>query len=220
MEEQREECQALQSIYMEQFRLLSEPEAERIAFEIDIPQHHLLLSVALTLSYPQDLPQLTLLQRPGTASDRRVDCAGLVKALLKEAEDMRGSAMIFNLIGLIDEKADTFSSTRKPDAPTLVEEKRETPIEARTFDSGSPVTREAFIKWHTAFLTERDRDHASSQVGKLTGRQLFEQKLVNEQADYSSLPLPEDEDTGDLRHVENRSLFVDLDDLDIDSAEE
>lgn len=52
-------------------------------------------------------------------------------------------------------------------------------IEEKVLASGTPVTRESFLKWNAAFLAEKQASMPTANVivkeSKLTGKQLFEQ---------------------------------------------
>lgn len=50
-------------------------------------------------------------------------------------------------------------------------------IEEKVLASGTPVTRESFLKWNAAFLAEKQANMPAVVVkeSKLTGKQLFEQ---------------------------------------------
>lgn len=166
-----DEFLVLQAIYGENFKQTFDN-----VIQIEIPDYCLTATFSLPLDYPISPPEISI------TSVNRLDSLAFVKFLLTKSQVMRGEPMIFNLMTLInDHVAEYQVATEKPMILELVDNSPSfTTIETRVIQQGTPVTRETFKEWHSVFLKECDPEAFSESVktGRLTGRQLFEQKVV------------------------------------------
>jgi hypothetical protein len=195
-----EEFLVLQAIYGELFKQVSSD-----SFHIDIPDRTLSVSFSLSPDYPDSVPKISM------TTSSRLDTLSLIKYLLTEAQEMRGEPMIFNLMTLIGDHISDYETVRVVEKEKVEEVTTSyTPIEIRTIEQGTPVTVDSFRKWHAAFLKECDPEALTgdAKTGKLTGRQLFEQKIVR----VEEGELAADEADFDMSNVDE-SLFVGLEDM-------
>lgn len=201
-----EELQVLEAIYADDFKKLSET-----SFSVNLSEVGLKLTFDLPAEYPQVIPKVSI------DTTIRLDTIVLTKSVLSEAEKMVniGEPFLFSLITFVSDNVDTFKlaaprlDSKSQDDEQDTETPQYTTIETRQIEEGTPITRESFLQWHAKFIKECDPE-AFSSVSKtrITGRQLFEQKIISVTDDT----LEDDEDTFDMSNV-NAALFVDLNDI-------
>uniref|UniRef100_A0A3Q2VN64 RWD domain containing 1 n=1 Tax=Haplochromis burtoni TaxID=8153 RepID=A0A3Q2VN64_HAPBU len=193
-EEQRNELEAIESIYPDSFTVLSEdPTSFTITVTSDAGENG-------------EIGEMWL-------------CMWLCMFVFTvQAEENLGMVMIFTLVTAVQEKLNTIVDVMKN---RQEEEKRRKEREAQEAEKvafqGTVVTIENFLAWKAKFELEmaelrRKRQKEEEQAGKpkLTGKQLFERDHNLDTSDIQFL-----EDAGNNVEVDE-SLFQDIEDLDLD----
>ncbi|CEJ01715.1 hypothetical protein RMCBS344292_15736 [Rhizopus microsporus] len=179
LEEQKNEIEALQSIYpdeFEEFRISIYPEEQ----DPENPRA-LSLHVIYTPNYPDELPEYEIEIIQGQVPESYL--SRIEQSVKQAAEESIGMAMVFSLVMIIKEELDNIVLDVKRAEEELVKEKRRKEEEAEQAKFvGTKVTRESFLDWKKKFdaeIAEKDAvaraQKAKELKGKLTGRQLFEQ---------------------------------------------
>ncbi|XP_064474204.1 RWD domain-containing protein 1-like isoform X2 [Ornithodoros turicata] len=216
-EEQRNEIEALDSIYPNELQILSDDPYH--IFTIDVrgetvgEEEPLCVTLKFTYvpTYPEEGPVIEVIEGENIEDE---DTKALMSLLLSEIEDNLGMAMIFSLVSAASEWLTTHAENirvRKEE-----EEKRkhakEEEVERAKFE-GTRVTVECFLAWKEKFdaemseLYNKEKETAGNR--KLTGRELFErdQNLIDSDLQFMQ------EGEEDVKVDE--SLFQELDDLDL-----
>uniref|UniRef100_A0A8C6S8X0 RWD domain-containing protein 1 n=1 Tax=Neogobius melanostomus TaxID=47308 RepID=A0A8C6S8X0_9GOBI len=219
-EEQRNELEAIESIYPDSFTVLSEnPTSFTITVMSDAGENGETVETLLKFTYVEkypDEPPLWEIQSQENLEDR--DVQEILTLLQQQAEENLGMVMIFTLVTAVQEKLNEIVDaikTRQEEDKRLKEKEAEE-AETKAFQ-GTVVTIENFLAWKTTFEQEmseirKKRQKEEEQVGKykLTGKQLFETDHNLDTSDIQFL-----EDTGNSVEVDE-SLFQDMEDLDLD----
>ncbi|XP_055066421.1 RWD domain-containing protein 1 [Misgurnus anguillicaudatus] len=219
-EEQRNELEAIESIYPDSFTVLSE---EPISFTItvtsDSAENEETVEVTLKFTYVEKYPDEPPLWEINSQENLEDSDAEDVLALLKQqAEENLGMVMIFTLVTAVQEKlneiVDQIKSRREEEK--LRNEREVEEAEKRAFQ-GTVVTIENFLTWKAKFeqdmaelKSKKHKEEEQSGKVKLTGKQLFETDHNLDTSDIQFL-----EDGGNSVEVDE-SLFQDMDDLDLD----
>ncbi|KAK5862801.1 hypothetical protein PBY51_018161 [Eleginops maclovinus] len=219
-EEQRNELEAIESIYPDSFTVLSE---EPISFTINVTsdagENGETTEATLKFTYVEKYPDEPPLWEIHTQENLEDSDMGEILALLQQqADENLGMVMIFTLVTAVQEKLNEIVDLMKN---RREEEKRRKEEEAEEAEKvafqGTVVTIENFLAWKDRFEMEMDelrskRQKEEEQAGKikLTGKQLFETDHNLDTSDIQFL-----EDTGNNVEVDE-SLFQDIDDLDLD----
>ncbi|XP_052000332.1 RWD domain-containing protein 1 [Xyrauchen texanus] len=219
-EEQRNELEAIESIYPDSFTVLSEgPTSFTITVTSDAGENDEMVEVTLKFTYVEKYPDEPPLWEINSQENLEDSDAEDILALLKQqAEENLGMVMIFTLVTAVQEKlneiVDQIKSRRE-------EEKQRKDREAEEAEKvafqGTVVTIENFLSWKARFeqeMTElkrkKQKEEELAAKGKLTGKQLFETDHNLDTSDIQFL-----EDGGNSVEVDE-SLFQDMDDLDLD----
>ncbi|XP_051576125.1 RWD domain-containing protein 1 [Myxocyprinus asiaticus] len=219
-EEQRNELEAIESIYPDSFTVLSEgPTSFTITVTSDAGENDEMVEVTLKFTYVEKYPDEPPLWEINSQENLEDSDAEDILALLKQqAEENLGMVMIFTLVTAVQEKlneiVDQIKSRRE-------EEKQRKDREAEEAEKvafqGTVVTIENFLSWKAKFeqeITElkrkKQKEEEQAAKGKLTGKQLFETDHNLDTSDIQFL-----EDGGNSVEVDE-SLFQDMDDLDLD----
>ncbi|XP_071777406.1 RWD domain-containing protein 1 [Centroberyx gerrardi] len=219
-EEQRNELEAIESIYPDSFTVLSEePTSFTITVTSDAGENDEMVEATLKFTYVEkypDEPPLWEIYSQENLED--ADSGDILTLLQQQAEENLGMVMIFTLVTAVQEKlneiVDQIKNRRE-------EEKRRKEKEAEEAEKvafqGTVVTIENFLAWKATFELDmaeirRKRQKEEEQAGKtkLTGKQLFETDHNLDTSDIQFL-----EDAGNNVEVDE-SLFQDIDDLDLD----
>ncbi|XP_072317209.1 RWD domain-containing protein 1 [Eucyclogobius newberryi] len=222
-EEQRNELEAIESIYPDSFTVLSDdPTSFSITVTSDAGEDgetaETLLQFTYVEKYP-DEPPLWEIQSQENLEDRDVE--EILTLLQQQAEENLGMVMIFTLVTAVQEKlneiVDAMKTRREEEKQRREREAEE--AETKAFQ-GTVVTIENFLSWKATFeleMTEirKKRQKEEEQAGKLklTGKQLFETDHNLDTSDIQFL-----EDTGNSVEVDE-SLFQDMEDLDLDDPD-
>lgn len=223
-EEQRNELEALQSIYPDSFAVLSEnPTSFTITVTSEAGDNDETVQTALKFTYsekyPDEIPLFELLSQDNLEDN---DVTDIMKLLQDQAEENLGMVMIFTLVSAVQEKLNEIVDqikTRREEEKKLKEKEAEE-AEKQCFH-GTPVTIENFLSWKAKFDTElleikRKKMKEEEQSGKikLTGKQLFERDHNLDTSDIQFL-----EEAGNSVEVDE-SLFQEMDDLELEDEED
>lgn len=194
-QEKENEIEALQSIYMENIKIIDEDKLEIDVFpslgEKDEQSLGMTLNVSFSPKYPEEPLYFSLSSLKGLT---RNECDELKSKIDESIKDFLGSVYIFNIVTLIQEdlqqKMDEIEKQTEEEL-TLEKIREEKELEQQrlaqlnrfTKDSeykdveikGTPVTIEIFEKWKKEF-DKKTIKKEKEESQKLTGRQLFEQK--------------------------------------------
>ncbi|MBN3314999.1 RWDD1 protein, partial [Atractosteus spatula] len=219
-EEQRNELEALESIYPDSFTVLSEnPSSFTITVTSDAGENDETVQTTLKFTYVEtypDEPPLYEIFSQDNLEDS--DITDILTLLQQQAEENLGMVMIFTLVTAVQEKLNEIVDQIKK---RREEEKRRKEKEAEEAEKvqfhGTPVTIENFLSWKARFeleMTELKRkkmkEEEQSGKCKLTGKQLFETDHNLDTSDIKFL-----EEAGNNVEVDE-SLFQDMDDLELD----
>ncbi|XP_016378879.1 RWD domain-containing protein 1 [Sinocyclocheilus rhinocerous] len=219
-EEQRNELEAIESIYPDSFTVLSEePTSFTITVTSDAGENEETVEVTLKFTYvekyPDEPPLWEIFSQENLEDSDTEDILTLLK---QQAEENLGMVMIFTLVTAVQEKLnetiDQIKNRREEEK--LRKEREAEEAEKRAFQ-GTVVTIENFLSWKARFEQEmaelkkkRQKEEEQSGKGKLTGKQLFE---TDHNLDTSDIQFLEDV----VNSVEvDESLFQDMDDLDLE----
>ena len=242
-EEQDNEIEALQSIYEDNFKLLSSKPPHH--FEIELRGHGVenpdtaascTLYFKYSSKYPSEAPIFEIRNQCGLSNDWNVELVTFVSEIIQRS---LGAIMIFDITSEVQQKLDEFTDIliahtksqkdKEAKIKSLAEAEREKEAE-RLSSTGTPVTVDSFTAWNRAFLAEiaktKKEDEttkakklgASNQISqamkRLTGRELF---LRDDQLDDSDLTFLAQEG-GEIVEVDEK-LFVDIGDIDLSDLE-
>jgi len=220
-EEQKNEVEALESIYPTEFEILMKEPCYQfsIALKSDNYEESTDDGACCTLiftyvpTYPDAVPIIEVGDYDNLDEEHVTE---LQEMLQKEAEDNVGMVMIFTLVSTAQEwlntKLDEIEKNREEEAERKLREKEE--AERQRFE-GTRVSVETFLLWKATFDAEMaalkkkiQKEEPTSK--KLTGRELFERDSTLNESDIQFMQEGEEEIKVD------ESLFQELDDLDLD----
>lgn len=219
-EEQRNELEAIESIYPDSFTVLSDdPTSFTITVTSDAGENGETVETTLKFTYVEKYPDeapLWEIQSQENLEDQ--DMEEVLTLLQQQAEENLGMVMIFTLVTAVQEKLNEIVDAIKT---RQEEEKRRKEKEAEEAEKkafqGTVVTIENFLAWKATFEQEmfeirkkRQKEEEQAGKNKLTGKQLFERDHNLDTSDIQFL-----EDAGNNVEVDE-SLFQDMDDLDLD----
>jgi len=238
-EEQRNELEALESIYSNELEVLrrepplcfsievkTDPVEPSMIGDDTVGMDRLFVLFKFTLpeKYPDDVPRIEIEESENLEDDKLQE---LNEFMLEQAEANKGLVMIFSLVSSaqewLNEKSDQIHAEKK-DAKRRADEEVEKE-EMKRFE-GTRVTVESFMAWRKKFEEEflkKTKKVVDTSNKRLTGRELFERdKSLFE----SDLTLMDDGDADfeiDERAASgvqvDESLFQELEDLDLDELE-
>lgn len=176
-EEQKNEMEALQSIYFDEFSLINEGE---FTIKIQADETFLdtiyfaILHIRFSPNYPNDLPDLIDIEEFEGLTEEQVHL--VLKQLVNVAKESLGMAMIFNLTEALKEFLDTNVEALKEQYRKnhMEEERKKLELEnARLI--GTKVTLESFTAWKKKFdkemamLNSQDMQKLEAKRKKPTG---------------------------------------------------
>ncbi|KAM3614964.1 uncharacterized protein V6R79_021567 [Siganus canaliculatus] len=219
-EEQRNELEAIESIYPDSFTVLSDdPTSFTISVTSDEGANGEVVDATLKFTYVEKYPdEPPLWEIHSHENLETCDMDDILSLLKQQAEENVGMVMIFTLVTAVQEKLNEVIDLRKN---RREEEKRQKEREAEEAEKvafqGTVVTIENFLAWKAKFELEeaelrRKKQKEEEQAGKikLTGKQLFE---TDHNLDVSDIQFLEDA----VNSVEvDESLFQEIEDLDLD----
>ncbi|XP_028131594.1 RWD domain-containing protein 1 [Diabrotica virgifera virgifera] len=222
-EEQKNEIEALESIYYGDFEILAFEPLHKFSIPIKTeefePETENGLSCDLVITYtpkyPEEAPIIEL-ENFENFDDEYEQL--LLDYLNEQIEENLGMVMVFTLVSSAQEWLNVKWEEIKKEKDELVARrlKEEEEAELKRFE-GTKVTVETFMKWKKLFEDElgitKKRELLEKEGKKLTGRELFMTDNTLNESDLQFL------DEGDAVKVDE-SLFQDMDDLDIDEEDE
>ncbi|XP_035728149.1 RWD domain-containing protein 1-like [Vespa mandarinia] len=222
-EEQRNEIEALESIYCGELEILSTEPFYSFAIPIKTEEYEAetdnglscRLEFTYTSKYP-DEPLVVSIQDPENFENGSGE--KLKEHLVEQMNENLGMVMVFTLVSASQEwmnvQWDKIKLHREESAALKLKEEEE--AERKRFE-GTRVTVETFLSWKEKFDEEmgytKRREMAEREGKKLTGRELFMTDKTLDQSDLKFL------DDGDAVKVDE-SLFQNLDDLDLENDDD
>uniref|UniRef100_A0A803JCJ3 RWD domain-containing 1 n=1 Tax=Xenopus tropicalis TaxID=8364 RepID=A0A803JCJ3_XENTR len=201
-EEQRNELEALESIYADSFT------------DVQVT-----IKFSYVESYPDEAPVYEIVSQENLEC---TDTSSLLSLLKDQAQENLGMVMIFTLVSAVQDKLNEIVDqikTRKEEEKVRKEKEAEEAEKVRFH--GTPVTIENFLSWKAKFDAEvcemkkkRQKEEEQSGKNKLTGKQLFETDHNLDTSDIKFL-----EEAGNSVEVDE-SLFQELDDLELDDDDD
>ncbi|XP_031724411.1 RWD domain-containing protein 1 [Anarrhichthys ocellatus] len=219
-EEQRNELEAIESIYPDSYTVLSDdPTSFTITVTSDADENGEIVEATLKFTYVEKYPDEPPLWEIHSQENLEDDDAEDILTLLQQqAEENMGMVMIFTLVTAVQEKlneiVDMMKNRREEE-----KQRREAELEEaeKVLFQGTVVTIENFLTWKAKFELEmfelRSKIQKEEEQGgklKLTGKQLFETDHNLDTSDIQFL-----EEAGNNVEVDE-SLFQDIEDLDLD----
>ncbi|XP_072264893.1 RWD domain-containing protein 1 [Pyxicephalus adspersus] len=223
-EEQRNELEALESIYADSFTVLSTSPASfsiTVSSEAEEEEENVVVTLKFTYveTYPDEAPLYEIISQDNLDDS---DTSAVLALLQEQAQENLGMVMIFTLVSAVQEKLNEIVDQVKTrrEEEKLKKEKEAEEAEKVRFH-GTPVTIENFLSWKAKFETElaelrrkKQKEEEQSGKNKLTGKQLFERDHNLDTSDIKFL-----EEAGNNVEVDE-SLFQDLDDLELDDEDD
>nr|XP_046256349.1 RWD domain-containing protein 1 [Scatophagus argus] len=219
-EEQRNELEAMESIYPDSFTVLSDdPTSFAITVTSNAGENGETVEATFKFTYVEKYPdEPPLLEIHSHENLEDSDMEDILTLLQKQAEENLGMVMIFTLVTAVQEKLNEIVDVMKN---RREEEKRRKEKEAEEAEKvafqGTVVTIENFLAWKANFEREvtelrRRKQKEEEQAGKpkLSGKQLFERDHNLDTSDIQFL-----EDAANNVEVDE-SLFQEIEDLDLD----
>ncbi|XP_008565962.1 PREDICTED: RWD domain-containing protein 1 isoform X1 [Galeopterus variegatus] len=223
-EEQRNELEALESIYPDSFTVLSEnPPSFTITVTSEAGENDETVQTTLKFTYSENYPdEAPLYEIFSQENLEDNDVSDILKLLALQAEENLGMVMIFTLVTAVQEKLNEIVDQIKT---RREEEKKQKEKEAEEAEKqlfhGTPVTIENFLSWKAKFDAElleikkkRMKEEEQAGKNKLSGKQLFETDHNLDTSDIQFL-----EDAGNNVEVDE-SLFQEMDDLELEDDED
>lgn len=225
-EDQAMEIEALESIYPDSFKVISEKCFKLcICSEEDKEVEQILVDLVFTYtpSYPDEAPVYEV-RGAGNADDEEGEEPELDEDLRtkicarieEEINENLGTVMVYNIVAAVQELVDDALEEMKKKVEDEKErrEKEEKEAEMKKCH-GTPVTVASFTEWRERFIEEmrkieEEKKKLEKKSKKLTGKEIFMRKGGDLEDD--------DEVTvgGESEAVEvDESLFEDLEDLEI-----
>ncbi|GFT53898.1 RWD domain-containing protein 1 [Nephila pilipes] len=223
-EEQRNEIEALESIYPSELKIITDSPEYEFTMDIktenlrDDPDEYMAISLKFTYvpSYPDEAPIVEVVDSENFSDQ---DVEDLMEFLSCKIEENLGMVMVYTIVSeaseYLNKRLVTGISDRKEAEELRIKKAEE---EERNRFEGVRVTVESFMSWKVKFDLEmaelrklQSKDETISK--KLTGRELFEkdQTLVD-----SDLKFLQDEEEVKV----DESLFQELDDLELQEDDE
>lgn len=209
-EEQENELEALEAIYVTEFTSIE----EGTCFEITVSSEHdedenIKLSACIQFRYVENYPDEGPIIEVSCIEGLDNSHVTALEELLKEKiEENLGMVMVFTLVSEVQEYLNqTVENMKKEKEEERLRKIKEAEKAELAKITGTPITYENFMAWKLKFDEERSPDIKIETKVKLTGRQLFEQNELMGTLDEAFM--------GDDVQVDE-SLFQEMDDLDLD----
>jgi len=220
-EEQKNEIEALESIYSNELEILStEP---RHCFQLEVKSQPVrdsnetvscMLQFSYVAKYPEAIPRMEIVSSEGLDDDA---LAKLTAYMTQLAEENLGMVMVFTIVSAMQERLtqliEEAEADRVAEKDRIIREAEE--AEQKRFE-GTRVSVESFLAWKTKFDAEmaelkRIKFGKEETTGpkKLTGKELFMLDHTLDDSDVKFL-----EEGGEVVEVDE-SLFQDIDDLEL-----
>ncbi|NP_001267531.1 RWD domain containing 1 S homeolog [Xenopus laevis] len=210
-EEQRNELEALESIYADSFIVLS---TTPTSFSITVTSE----------AGENEENEAPLYEIVSEENLECTDTSSLLCLLEDQAQENLGMVMIFTLVSAVQDKLNEIVDqikTRSEEEKLRKEKEAEEAEKLQVCFHGTPVTIENFLSWKAKFDVEmaeikkkKQKEEEQSGKSKLTGKQLFERDHNLDTSDIKFL-----EEAGNSVEVDE-SLFQELDDLELDDEDD
>ncbi|CAG5134158.1 unnamed protein product, partial [Candidula unifasciata] len=183
-EEQRNEIEALQSIYPDEIEIVSEKPYYTFKLSVqpqnaeNFPDHA--MSAVIAFTYTEDYPDSApIMQFDSTENMDDAQQDSLMEFMKSQAEENLGMAMIFTIVSAVQERLTVMMEQAAKDEEDAEERKKieEEEAEMKRFE-GTRVTVETFMAWKLKFdaeMAELRRLKGLGDAGnkKPTGKELF-----------------------------------------------
>lgn len=180
-EEQANEFEALESIYVTELEVLSkDPFVYNILIpceirEVDAENKNKEFTVGLKFKIPEEYPDIPPSIEFSECKELSEDLQkSLLIQLNKVAEDEIGCVMVFTLVSELQDKVNEYADEIYNRKLKEKEEREKVPE-----FHGTIVTRENFIEWHNKFILEKNMFKVKVVSDRLTGKQVFLAKEGN-----------------------------------------
>ncbi|NP_001087542.1 RWD domain containing 1 L homeolog [Xenopus laevis] len=223
-EEQRNELEALESIYADSFTVLSTaPSSFSITVTSEAGENEenvqVIIKFTYVESYPDEAPLYEIVSQDNLEC---TDASSILCLLEDQAQENLGMVMIFSLVSAVQDKLNEIVDQIKTRREEETQRKEKEAEEAeKVLFHGTPVTIENFLNWKAKFdaeMTElkkkKQKEEEQSGKSKLTGKQLFETDHNLDTSDIKFL-----EEAGNSVEVDE-SLFQEMDDLELDEDDD
>ncbi|XP_071800933.1 RWD domain-containing protein 1-like [Asterias amurensis] len=224
-EEQTNEIAALQSIYPDEFTVLSE---DPYCFHVTVcsedtgneedETYSATLQFTYTPTYPDEAPIFEVTDDGNVGEE---DQEKITELLQQQIEENLGMAMVFILVSetqqFLNNKVDEDKKIQEEVKLQEEEQENQKREEEELKIKGKLMTIESFLIWKESFdkerLIAREKKMAATQSQKLSGKELFERdhNLVD-----SDMALLDETDRVEV----DESLFQEMEDLDLDVEED
>ncbi|XP_059177503.1 RWD domain-containing protein 1-like [Physella acuta] len=224
-EEQRNEIEALQSIYPDEIEIVEEEPYHVFQLTVmpqdaeNFPDHAMsaVIQFTYTKNYPDSAP---LMEFESTENMDDAQQESLMDFMKAQAEENLGMAMIFTIISAVQERMTNMMEQAAKDEEEAAERKKKSDEEAeRKRFEGTRVNVESFMAWKLKFDAERAemrrlKGLSDGSSKKPTGKELFmaDQSLYDSDVKFLQA-------MGDTLEVDE-SLFVDMGELDLEDDDD
>ncbi|GFR97477.1 RWD domain-containing protein 1 [Elysia marginata] len=225
-EEQRNEIEALQSIYNpDEIEIIETEPYHKFTVKVipqdaeNFPDHAMSTNIQFTYTadYPDSAPVMEFAESENM-NDSQLD--SLMEFMKGQAEENLGMGMIFTIISAVQERLTDMMEKAAKDEEEEAERKKQEHEEAeRQRFEGTRVTVETFMAWKKMFdaeMAEQKRLRGIIDVvsKKPTGKELFLTDTSMNESDVKFL-----QDEGDTLEVDE-SLFENMGDLELDDNDD
>ncbi|KAI8376177.1 ubiquitin-conjugating enzyme/RWD-like protein [Radiomyces spectabilis] len=184
LEEQRNELEALESIYPEEFEDLGEEGFKILVHPDDQDEAApvvLTLNVKYTPQYPDELPETEVEVVSGELTGAQKE--RLHQAVQTAGEESLGMVMVFAMASVLKEELNNvLNESQRTQAAMEAEKRRLEEEREQAKFKGTKLTVERFMEWKAKFDKEMETQEEEERKARLrelknrpTGRQLFEQ---------------------------------------------
>jgi len=222
LDEQKDELEAVESIYSEEINMLSD---SPISFTIPVKTEdydeemeegrQVIFKFTFTEKYPSEELILEIEESENIDDEHLEELESYLQDMMKEN---LGMPVVFTLVSSAIEWLGDKNDQIKEDLEAAAQKKKDLDDEEeRKKLEGTKVTIESFLAWKSEFDKERLAKIKDAYVknSKLTGKELFMTDKSLNDSDIKFL-----ENTGDTAVTVDETLFEDLDDLDLDDDED
>jgi hypothetical protein len=221
-EEQKNELEALESIYTNELKVLSTEPQHCFQLEVTSQCTHQIenASCVLQFTYRDTYPDVAPLMEIVSSENLDEEAISEITSFMNQlAEENIGVVMVFTIVSAVQEKLtqimESIEERKIAEKERVIREAEE--AEQKRFE-GTRVTIESFLSWKTKFdaeLAELRKLKCRDENGpkKLTGRELFMRDHTLDDSDVQFL-----EEGGEVVEVDE-SLFQDIDELDLEEAD-
>eukprot|EP00092_Neocalanus_flemingeri_P005984 GFUD01006445.1.p1 GENE.GFUD01006445.1~~GFUD01006445.1.p1 ORF type:complete len:241 (+),score=89.90 GFUD01006445.1:62-784(+) len=224
-QEQRDEIEAIESIYSEEIEVLNE-NPHRFTIPVKTEEYDedtgdgmwVLLKFTFPDTYPDVGPEIEFEESEGVEDEQ---LEGLREHMKEIVEENLGMAMSFTIVSAAIEWLGETNDKMKFEAEEAIRIKKDLEDEEeRKKLEGTKVTIESFLAWKAEFDVEMRAKKGIVELSKKekmkkNGRELFMTDMSLLDSDVKFLA-----EAGDVAITVDESLFDDLEDLDLDGSDD